>query len=477
MGCFLRREGLAKRNMAIILALSLLIIITFPITVVRLGILCSFLSYIVVIVVITRYLLVNEGDFAPQSKGRLVTGPELEKLMESIETKLDSDLSGMRVEAFEYLEGDSVPTGLIDHKSESTAVIDLPQEVKLAEELKEMNEGLPEEELAEEEPAVIEVEEKLDIQEEYSKDLLEEIAEEDEEEIAGEKETSEDREKTLEEKVTKALGSEVAGAIVTTEEAGEEMTTEQLEEGSGELAVMRADAEEESEAITYSVTGDESRPPQEAEIGAMVAAMAAEAIEDEILLQEEIAPEEIEIMTEPELGIIAGEEIDLPAESLPTEEIDKEGEERVVEAEERVEAKLEFDEEYSHEVAEEYTEEITEELAEEISPEPTEILEEKAREEFAEALEDILDGDLSGIIEAVVGEERLEEEEHSISDNINDRIFDLIDQGFSHKETENLLEAAACFEEAWDLSIDDELKRVLSIELLYIYQVMEEKPL
>lgn len=82
MAYFLRREGLGKRNTAIILTLSLLIIITFPITVVRLGILSSFLSYILVIVVITRYLLANEADLAPQSKGRLVTGRELEKLME-----------------------------------------------------------------------------------------------------------------------------------------------------------------------------------------------------------------------------------------------------------------------------------------------------------------------------------------------------------------------------------------------------------
>jgi len=53
----------------------------------------------------------------------------------------------------------------------------------------------------------------------------------------------------------------------------------------------------------------------------------------------------------------------------------------------------------------------------------------------------------------------------------------LIEQGFLHKEAANLPEAVACFEEAWDITMDDELKRNLSIELLNIYQFIDENQL
>lgn len=451
MAYFLRREGLGKRNTAIILTLSLLIIITFPITVVRLGILSSFLSYILLIVVITRYLLANEGEFAPQSKGRLVTGPELEKLMETIETRLDSDLSGLRVEAFENLEGDSVPTGLI--------------------------EGVPE-------------------------------------------------------------TAQVLESTVTTEETREEefVAAELLEEDSGELAVKPVVTEEESEAETLYLAIDESRS-LDAGIGVETTALEEKAIDDRGSIEEEAILEEIDIMEELELADTGGKGIDLLVEepeeegeeveeveeSLEAEEGAEEEKEKIVEVieereeisegtdtEVRIEAKIE-PAEYDNDLFVDGAEKIIEKLDEDISIESVENLAEKTIEELAEEGEAILDEEaaneeVAGVLEAAAVAEPVEEavwmeepdlpvavhdeepmkieqadtfkeEDTLIMNNANARILELIEQGFLHKEAANLPEAAACFEEAWDITMDDELKRNLSIELLNIYQFIDENQL
>ncbi|HBK52872.1 MAG TPA: hypothetical protein DDZ44_02895, partial [Syntrophomonas wolfei] len=124
----------------------------------------------------------------------------------------------------------------------------------------------------------------------------------------------------------------------------------------------------------------------------------------------------------------------------------------------------------------------------------------KTIEELPEEGEAILDEEVAGVLEAAAEAELLEEqdlpaavhdkesikieqadtfkeEDTFILDNINTRIFDLIEQGFLHKEAANLPEAATCFEEAWDITMDDELKRNLSIELLNIYQFIDENQL
>jgi len=452
MAYFLRREGLGKKNMAIILTLSLLIIITFPITVVRLGILSSFLSYILLIVVITRYLLANEGEFAPQSKGRLVTGPELEKLMETIETRLDSDLSGLRVEAFENLEGDSVPTGLI--------------------------EGVPEAAL-------------------------------------------------------------VLESTVTTEEMREEefAAAELLEEDSGELAVKPVVTEEESEAETLHFAIDESRS-LDAEIEVETTALEEKAIDGVGSIEEEVILEEIDIMAELELADTGGKGIDLLVEeleeegeeveeSLEAEEGAEEEKEEIVEeieevveereetaegteTEDRIEAKIE-PAEYDNDLPDDGAEKIIEKLDEDISIESVENLAEKTIEELADEGESILDEEAAneevvGVLEAAAVAEPVEEaawmeeqdlpvavhdeepmkieqadtfkeEDTLIMNNANARILELIEQGFLHKEAANLPEAVACFEEAWDITMDDELKRNLSIELLNIYQFIDENQL
>ena len=431
MAYFLRREGLGKRNMAIILTLSLLIIITFPITVVRLGIFCSFLSYILLIVVITRYLLGNEGDFVPQSKGRLVTGPELEKFMETIETRLDSDLSGLRVEAFDNLEGDSIPAGLIEEVPEAVPILE---------------------------------------------------------------------------------------STVTTEETREKelFAAELLEQDSGELAVKPAVSEEESEAETLQLAIDESRSP-DAEIEVETTALEEKALDDAGSIEEEATEatlEEIDIMEELELEDTGREGIDLPAEELEekNEEVEEslEAEEGAEEKEEKTEEEIEEiaegiavklePAEYDNDLSDDGAEKIIEKLDEDINIEYVENLAGKTIEELPEEGEAILDEEVAGVLEAAAEAELLEEqdlpaavhdkesikieqadtfkeEDTFILDNINTRIFDLIEQGFLHKEAANLPEAATCFEEAWDITMDDELKRNLSIELLNIYQFIDENQL
>ncbi len=66
------------------------------------------------------------------------------------------------------------------------------------------------------------------------------------------------------------------------------------------------------------------------------------------------------------------------------------------------------------------------------------------------------------------------EEVKSVTGDSDAQIFDLIEQGFWYKERGNLPEAVACFELAWDITIDDELKRNLGIELLNIFGSFEE---
>ncbi|MEN6351432.1 MAG: hypothetical protein ABFD08_18830, partial [Syntrophomonas sp.] len=56
------------------------------------------------------------------------------------------------------------------------------------------------------------------------------------------------------------------------------------------------------------------------------------------------------------------------------------------------------------------------------------------------------------------------------SDANNEHILELIDQGFSFKEQHFWLEAARCFETAWELTGDDELKYLLGVELMAIYE-------
>lgn len=85
MAYLLHREGVSRRNISMVVIISWLIIVTFPLIIAKLGTFIALLTYIVVILVMTRYLLGNKKEYVIESKGTLVTGNELEQLMVNME--------------------------------------------------------------------------------------------------------------------------------------------------------------------------------------------------------------------------------------------------------------------------------------------------------------------------------------------------------------------------------------------------------
>lgn len=85
MTYLLQREGVSRRNIIIVVIISWLIIITFPLSIAKMGTFIGLLTYIAAILVMTRYLLGNKKEYVIESKGTLVTGNEYEQLMVNLE--------------------------------------------------------------------------------------------------------------------------------------------------------------------------------------------------------------------------------------------------------------------------------------------------------------------------------------------------------------------------------------------------------
>jgi len=385
--------------------------------------------------------------------------------METIETRLDSDLSGLRVEAFENLEGDSVPTGLIEGVPEAASVLEstvtteeMREEEFVAAELLEEDSG----ELAVK-PVVTEEESEADtlplaIDESRSLDAEIEV------------DTT-----ALEEKAIDGVGS-IEEVILEEIDIIEEL--ELADMGGKGIDLLVEELEEEGEEVEESLEAVEGAEEEKEKL--------VEEIEEVIEEREEVIEErEEEIEEREETAEGTDTEVGIEAKIEPAEydnNLPDDGAEKTIEK---------LNEDISIESVENLADETIEELAEEVE---AVLDEEAANEEDMEALEaaavaepveeagwmeeqdlPVADHDEESI--KIEQADTFKEEDTFILDNINTRIFDLIEQGFLHKEAANLPEAATCFEEAWDITMDDELKRNLSIELLNIYQFIDENQL
>ncbi|MDD3267997.1 MAG: hypothetical protein PHX14_01630, partial [Syntrophomonadaceae bacterium] len=94
MAYLLQKEGVPRKNAAMVVGISWLIIVTFPLSIAKMGTFIALMTYIVAILVMTRFLLGSKKEYAIESKGILVTGPELEQLLVNMERQGYEILTG-----------------------------------------------------------------------------------------------------------------------------------------------------------------------------------------------------------------------------------------------------------------------------------------------------------------------------------------------------------------------------------------------
>ncbi|MEN6326209.1 MAG: hypothetical protein ABFD18_08395 [Syntrophomonas sp.] len=134
MAYLLQREGVSRRNIAMVVIISWLIIVTFPLSIAKLGTFIALLTYIVAILVMTRYLLGNKKEYVIESKGTLVTGSELEQLMVNLERQ-GYDISTDSSEYLVSLDDEQAINSLIAQQAAEPGAAEIPEPANLLAEM------------------------------------------------------------------------------------------------------------------------------------------------------------------------------------------------------------------------------------------------------------------------------------------------------------------------------------------------------
>ncbi|MDD2619049.1 MAG: hypothetical protein PHC92_00040 [Syntrophomonadaceae bacterium] len=126
MAYLLYKEGVSRKNIVMVVIISCFVIVSFPLTIAKLGTFIALLTYIVVILVMTRYLLGNQKEYSLQDKGTLVTGSELKELLVNME-KQGYEISFEQPANLVSLGNEEVINSIIEKQEEELSVAELTE--------------------------------------------------------------------------------------------------------------------------------------------------------------------------------------------------------------------------------------------------------------------------------------------------------------------------------------------------------------